>query len=146
MRKRFARLPLAFVAGLLGLACSSSSSANNTSLQGTWCDSGIGGFTFGPSGACSFLVQLPSGSSLCGSQCSYEVSGSTLTLTTTSSGSPGGDGGTLTMTCSYALTFSNSGNTLEIKNDGGQAGCPSIDATVARSGPGTGQSCSFGCR
>lgn len=99
------------------------------------------GFTFGPNGACFYVVELSSGS-LCGMQCSYQVDGSTLTMTTMSTG---GDAGAATLTCSYALTFSNRGNTLEIKSDGGQSGCPTFDATVTRSGPSTEQSCSFGC-
>jgi hypothetical protein len=135
-----------FVAGSLGLACSSSSSGDNTSLQGTWCnaDMGADGFTFGPGGMCLYEVNVSSGS-MCSSQCSYQVSGSTLTMTATSGGQLGSDAGATTTTCSYALTFSNSGNTLEIKSDGGQSGCPTLDATVKRSGPATLQSCSFGC-
>lgn len=146
MRKRMAGVAGLLVAGLVGVACSSSSSGNNTSIQDTWCSSSKGGdgFTFGPDGMCFYVVPLPSGS-LCGSQCSYQVRGSTLTMTTTSSGQPGGDAGSATLTCSYALTFSSGGNTLEIKSDGGQAGCTTFDVTVQRSGLGTGQSCSFGC-
>lgn len=136
------------VAGFLAVACSSSSAANNTSLQDTWCNSSMGadGFTFGPGGMCFYLVKLSSGS-VCGSQCTYELSssGSTLTMTTTSSGQPGSDAGSGTLTCSYSLAFSNGGNTLEIKSNGGQSGCFPLDATVTRSGPPTYQSCSFGC-
>ena len=148
MNRRWPRLVgMPALAGLLGLACSSSSAGNNTSLQNsTWCNSSMGGdgFTFGPSGMCFYVVQLPS-SSVCAQQCSYQVSGSTLTMTTTSTGQPGSDAGSANLTCSYALTFSNGGNTLEIKSDGGQSGCPTFDATVKRSGLGTGQNCSFGC-
>ena len=148
MRKPIPSIAAIVVAGLFGLACSSSSSGNDTSLPGsTWCSSGAGGdgFTFGPSGMCFYLVQLQSGGSVCGQQCSYQVKGGVLTMTTTSTGQPGGDAGPATLTCSYVLTFSNGGNTLEIKTDGGQSGCPTFDATVQRSGPATGQSCSFGC-
>lgn len=141
---------------LLGLACSSSSSGTNTSLQATWCGQGnpSGDFIFGPNGACFYLLELPSGR-ICGSQCSYQLSGSgsgsgsTLTITTTSTpdggAGTGQDGGTAATTCSYTLTFSNGGNSLEFKSDGGQAGCPTFDITSDRAGAGTGRSCSFGC-
>jgi hypothetical protein len=146
MRKRKPGLVAVLLAGLLGVACSSSSSPNDTSIQATWCSASTGGdgFAFSPSGSCFYTVPLPSGS-LCAMQCTYQVSGSTLTMTTTSTGQPGSDAGAATLTCSYALTFSSGGNTLEIKSDGGQSGCPTFDVTVHRSGLGTGQSCSFGC-
>jgi len=147
MRTRLA----AFIgAGLVGLACSSSSSGDNTSIQATWCGQGnpSGDFIFGPNGACFYRLVLPSGS-ICGSQCSYQLSGNALTITTTSTpdggAGTGQDGGTATTTCSYTLTFSNGGNSLEFKSDGGQAGCPSLDITSDRVGLGTGRSCSFGC-
>jgi hypothetical protein len=42
--------------------------------------------------------------------------------------------------CTYTLIFTNGGSTLEIKSNGGQTGCPSLDATgLTQSG------CSFGC-
>jgi len=148
------RLAAFFAAGLLGLACSSSSSSSgdNTSIQATWCGQGTpsGDFIFGPNGACFYRLELQSGS-ICGSECSYKLSADTLTITTTSSSTPDGgvgtgqDGGAATTTCSYALTFSNGGNSLEFKSDGGQAGCPSLDITSDRVGLGTGKSCSFGC-
>jgi hypothetical protein len=147
------RLAAFAAAGLLGLACSSTSSSNNTSLQDTWCGQGTpsGDFTFGPNGACFYLLTLQSGN-ICGMQCSYQVSGSTLTITTTfmpdggvAIGPDGGTTTTTTTTCSYTLTFSNGGNTLEFKSDGGQAGCPTLDITSDRVGLGTGRSCFYGC-
>jgi hypothetical protein len=136
------------VAGVALVACSSSSSSPSGStggtgdtLPGTWCGTGSAsaGFTFSSGTQCFYEVPV-GGATLCGSQCTYQVSGSTLTLVTTTD-----DGGTTSSTtCTYGLTYSNGGNTLEIKSTGG-TGCTSFDVTVNRSGLGTGNSCSFGC-
>jgi hypothetical protein len=53
------------------------------------------------------------------------------------------DGGTVSTTCSYAVTLSTDGAIMEVKSDGTKSGCPSYDFTVQRNGPMS--SCSFGC-
>lgn len=139
------RVALTASLGAVALACSSSGGgggASSGSLAGTWCSDSatFAGFTFSGSNVCTFDLDTPTGT-LCGSQCTYTVSGSTLTMTTKSP--VDGGVGTTSQTCGYKLTFSNGGNTLEIATDGGQAGCPSYDVTVGRSG--VGGSCSFSC-
>jgi len=144
--RSLARIALLVSLGVVALACSSSGGggggAGSASLTGTWCSSSstFAGFTFSGSNGCSFDVEMGA-TTLCGSQCTYTLSGDRLTMTTMSPAD--GGAGTTSQTCAYKLTFSNGGGTLEIATDGGQAGCPSYDVTVERSGAGS--SCSFGC-
>jgi len=135
------------VGTIVGLAlaagCSSSSSSGSSggpssgSLAGTWCPpenaspQAASSFTFTSGSSCAYAIaQPPNG--LCSMNATCSVNGDAVTITTP------GDGGA--MVCSVTLTFSNGGQTLEVKSDGGQQGCPSFDA------PGLTQSgCSFGC-
>jgi hypothetical protein len=115
---------------LVALACSSSSSSSsNPSLVGTWstgAGSAVDGISFQSGGSCA--IDVTSGGQLLCGDCTYQSSGDELTITIHALVDGGAEE---TITCQCALTFSNGGNTLEIKSSAG-SGCLAFDATVDR--------------
>jgi hypothetical protein len=118
------------LAATSGAALACSSSTTNTSLVGTWNQSSAATYVFNPDGSCEFFAAL-GGQDYCSTMCTYEVSGSSLTMTTISVGNTGSP---VSNVCTYGLTFSNGGKTLEIRSTGGPA-CPTLDVTLTRDPP-----------